>query len=36
MKELSLDEQWCLFSICKDIERTERLKKNIKIFLSLP
>jgi len=36
MRELSLNESWTLFSICKDIERTERLKKNIKIFLSLP
>lgn len=35
MRELSIDESWTLFSICKDIERTERLKKNLKLFLSM-
>jgi hypothetical protein len=32
MKELTLDEQYVIHSICVDIERHERLKRNLRIF----
>jgi len=36
MRELDLNEQFVIFSICGDIERHERLKKNFLRFLLMP
>jgi hypothetical protein len=33
--ELSLEQQWIIHSICIDIERRERLKRNLKLFLEM-
>ena len=36
MRELNLNEQFLIHSICSDIERHERLKRNILRLLSMP
>ena len=33
--ELSLEQQYVIHSICIDIERRERLKRNLKLFLEM-
>jgi hypothetical protein len=32
---MTLEQEFIIFSICKDIERTIRLKRNIKLFLEM-
>jgi hypothetical protein len=32
---MTLEQEYIIFSICRDIERHERLKRNIKLFLKM-